>query len=560
MLLRSARRATFLAAALGSLAFAPTLVAQLSYGGSPPTYSNPLQTTVPTVTMAPVDVSKLMDEDALRAKNAGPFRFGAELAVDIGNDNSGVTDTLADGTTIWRVRILSPGALSINLLFSQYDLPDGAELYVYNDGFRDVLGSYNALNFNPSGQFAIQPIAGEAITLEYVEPSYVDKPGVIRVGTVVHGYRDILSAAKAGIPLKAAGACEVDVNCPAGVGWEATRRACARLIIGGGLCTGSLINNSSNNGDRLFITANHCGALNSAVFQFRYEKSGCGTGSAPTNFTVQGSTQLVSSSSLDHRLVRINSVIPATYNVYYPGWDRATTMPGGAVAIHHPQGDVKKISFENNALGTSGTDWRVLQWDTGVTEPGSSGSPLYSKTGKKYIGALYGGASYCGFPFDDFYPKLANYFNLSKAYLDPTNSNATSIGDYDPNAACGSVTYAGTGCLGSNFKVPDLSLTGCLADNGQVNFSITNGFPNQQAFMYIGLTTASVVIPPSTCTLLVSPLVTIGPFPLNISGTFSLSTTLGDISPGTVHGQVVCTDPGTPLGATFTKRMTMTFQ
>lgn len=554
------RRASPLAAALGSFCLAATASAQISFGGSPPTYSNPLPSPVPTVTMPPVAVEQLMDEDRIRAKGQGPFRFGAELAVDVGLDNAGVTDTLADGTTIWRARIASPGAFSINLIFSEFSLPDGAELYLYNDGYADVLGSYNALNHNPSGDFATQPLPGEALTLEYVEPPYVSHRGILRVGTVVHAYRDILSAAKAGVPLKAAGACEVDVNCPSGVGWEATRRAVARLIIGGGLCTGSLVNNSANDGRQLFVSAHHCGALNSAVFQFRYEKSGCGTGTAPTNYTVQGSTQLVASSSYDHRLVQINTPIPASYNVYYPGWDRTTTAPGGGCAIHHPQGDVKKISFENNALGTSGSDWRIIQWDSGVTEPGSSGSPLYTKSGKKFIGALEGGAAYCGFPFDDFYPKLANYFNLSKAHLDPTNSNATSIGDYDPNA-CGSVAYSGAGCAGSNGLTPNLSLTGCLKANAAVTFGITNGLPNQQAFLWLGASIANTPVPPSSCLLLVSPVATVGPFPLNVAGAFTLPTTLPPTTvPGTVFGQVVCVDPGTALGATFTRRMTMTIQ
>lgn len=545
------------------LSFTPASYAQISYGGSPPSQSISLAESVPTVTMAPVDVSKYMNED-LRRDVLKPFRFGAELAVDIGTDNSGVWSTLADGTRVWRVRILSPGAYSLNLLFSEFKLPDGAELYAYDDSYVNILGSYNALNENPSGLFATQPNPGEALTLEYVEPAGLAFAGTVRVGTVVHAYRDILFASKVGIPLKAAGACEVDVNCPSGVGWEATRRAVARLIIGGALCTGSLINNSANNGDQLFITAYHCGALNSAVFQFKYEKSGCSSGTAPTNFTVQGSTQLVANSGLDHRLVRINTPIPSTFNVYYPGWDRATSVPGGAVAVHHPAGDVKKISFENNAVGTSGTDWRVLIWDSGVTEPGSSGSPLYTKTGKKYIGALYGGASYCGYPYDDYYPKLANYFTFSKAYLDPTNSNATSIGDYDP-FACGSVAFAGTGCAGSGGFTPNLNLTGCLHANGNVTFSVTGGLGGQQAFLYVGTTAASVPVG-GGCSLLVSPIAAvIGPFPLSGvgagNGTFTLPTVLpSTIVAGTVLGQVVCTDPGATLGATFTRRMAMNFQ
>jgi hypothetical protein len=48
--------------------------------------------------------------------------------------------------------------------------------------------------------------------------------------------------------------------------------------------------------------------------------------------------------------------------------------------IHHPSGDVKKISFniDDTEVGQfGGADcWHVLDWEDGTTEPGSSGSPL----------------------------------------------------------------------------------------------------------------------------------------------------------------------------------------
>ncbi len=559
--MRSKLLSSSLVIAVGSslaLFLSSTANAQLSYGGSPASKSIHLPSAVPTVTMPTVDVDKYMNEDLRRTKDQ-PFRFGAELPVDIGLDNAGVWDKLADGTRIWRARILSTGAYSINLIFSAYHIPDGAELYVYNDGYAVTFGSYNALNENPSGAFAIQPVPGEAITLEYIEPRNAAFAGDLRVGTVVHAYRDIVTLEAAGIPLKTTGQCECDVVCPEGLGWEATRRAVARLIIGGALCSGSMINNSSSNGDQLFITAYHCGALNSAVFQFKYEKPGCNSGSAPTNFTVQGSTQLVADQPHDCRLVRINPAIPSTFNIYFPGYDRSTTAPG-AIGIHHPQGLPKKISFENNALGTTGIYWNVNQWDIGVTEPGSSGSPLYTPS-HKYIGALLGGQSACGFPFNDQYPKLANHWTLVKAFLDPLNTNATTIPDYDPFASCGSVTHSGSACLGSNLKFPSANVTGCLTANGAVTLTLANGVANQSAFLYLGISSISVPVPNSQCTLLVSPLATVGPLPLDANGALTLPTTLpGTVTPGSVVTQGVFTDPGKPLGATFTDRMTLTFQ
>ena len=92
----------------------------------------------------------------------------------------------------------------------------------------------------------------------------------------------------------------------------------------------------------------------------------------------------------------------ASYNVYYAGWDRSGTAPAGGVGIHHPNADVKAISFSGNPLTTvdscigSGrsTHWQVI-WTSGVTEVGSSGSGIWDPATHKLVGTLSGGQSVC---------------------------------------------------------------------------------------------------------------------------------------------------------------------
>jgi len=98
------------------------------------------------------------------------------------------------------------------------------------------------------------------------------------------------------------------------------------------------------------------------------------------------------------------------YDVVYLGWDRrfGASNHGATVGIHHPAGDVKKISFENNQAVEINLDhvdyssaleetpggpinaWRV-NWDSGITEGGSSGHPLLDND--KIIGVFTGGTS-----------------------------------------------------------------------------------------------------------------------------------------------------------------------
>ena len=82
-------------------------------------------------------------------------------------------------------------------------------------------------------------------------------------------------------------------------------------------------------------------------------------------------------------LIELSSTPPASWGVEYAGWDATGATPTSAVGIHHPSGDVKKICFEENSPYydvTGGAQvWWIDQWELGVTEPGSSGSPFSTK-------------------------------------------------------------------------------------------------------------------------------------------------------------------------------------
>jgi lysyl endopeptidase len=421
--------ALVLAAALVSQAPAS---AQLEYGGAPYAETGLLESAVPTETMPFVDAAALKAEDAQQGKGQR-MRFGQMIDVELGLGNAGSWEELADGSRVWRLRIQSTDAHSLSFIFSRYQLPVGGELFVYNDDRSTVRGAYTLENHNLDGQFAIQPIEGDAVTFEYHEPAGASPRAEIVFSSVIHDYIDIL-----GILNKAGGgddksrACETDVNCPEGDLWRDQINATTKVFIGGYVCSGSLVNNTARDGTQYYICADHCGSMNSAIFMFNYQRSGCETGTSPTNMTVQGSVQMATSSTYDYRLARITPTIPLSYGHILAGWDRTDTPPPNTTAIHHPQGYPKKISFDYDAPGKSGSQWHIYQWDLGVTEPGSSGSPLYSHEGR-FIGQLCCGAAACGYPYDDYYGRLATQWNQISSFLDPLGTGETKIELYDPN-------------------------------------------------------------------------------------------------------------------------------
>jgi hypothetical protein len=166
----------------------------------------------------------------------------------------------------------------------------------------------------------------------------------------------------------------------------------------------------------------------------------------PETMNVNGGILRAAYAGSDVTLTELNTAPNPAWGIYYSGWDNSGAAVSSAVGIHHPSGDIKKISFENSALTSgswSGTPanshWHVPGWNLGVTEPGSSGSPLFDQN-RRVIGQLHGGASACGASdLSDEYGKFSvswtgnatNSTRLSN-WLDPSNTGATAIDGVDP--------------------------------------------------------------------------------------------------------------------------------
>jgi hypothetical protein len=407
---------------LSTVLLASVSFGQVSFGGHPlgldPTNHLPV---APLVVMPPVDHEALLARDAERvaAGVKGPFKFGSNHAVDLSLENSGIWNVLSNGDRVWRLSIQCPHAYSVNLEFHDFVVPEGAQVFVYNSE-GEVLGGYEAASNPGHTELGVSPLAGDRITIEYVEPVRVAGQGHLRVGQVTHAYRDIFGKSKL---LHDSESCNNNVICPEGDPWRDQIRAAAMIFVSGdGLCSGTLLNNCANDGTPYFLTANHClGNPNNWIFRFNWESPSCGQNlNGPTTNTVSGAALLVHSEESDVALLRLNSPPPANYNVYYSGWDNGTTPATSATCIHHPSGDIKKISFENQAVVSTnyfGVEaWKVTAWDDGTTEGGSSGSGLWDQN-KRLVGQLYGGDANCFNNVNDNFGRFSVSYPLLQQWL-----------------------------------------------------------------------------------------------------------------------------------------------
>jgi V8-like Glu-specific endopeptidase len=371
--------------------------------------------------------------------NGGAFQFA--IPVDVNRPiYLGEEDKSQDGHYHYFYSIESSDAKALN--FTLQGLTKSGVESVYVNAENHIFGPYypekNSFDITPFPNFL-----SSELTIEVISNKILKKEGLklYRIGIVYD--MELLNSSD----------CQVDVNCTQGNYWQDVKRSVVRIQFNNGfLCTGTILNNTLNNGKPYLLTANHCignqqSAVN-AIFGFNYEAPYC---DAPAyEYPGVSSNRLVGSTliatkdddegKLDFTLLELDDPIPESFNVHFAGWSASSNVPGRVAGIHHPGGDVKKISIDYDGLiiGSFSSEydassfWRIVNWDVGVTEGGSSGSAIFNEK-KQVVGDLTGGEASCDFPFNDFYTRFDLAYNKYddssqqlKYWLDPAGLNVYS--------------------------------------------------------------------------------------------------------------------------------------
>jgi lysyl endopeptidase len=441
-------RSTFLAPFL-ALLLAPTtflaapVSAQLSSGGRPVSDRVTLDGEVPLALLAQPDIRALREQDAVTQD--WPLRYGAVIETRLDAAEAGLWQETASGELVWRLRIGSPGALSLGVLFSEYELPVGGQLFLYSADRTTVVGAFTGDTRQPNGMLAIQPIVGDEVVVEYAQPASLRARPRLVVGEVVHDYRGVFGLLDQAGENRLGGGCLIDVNCPEGAPYQDIKRSVIRVLSSGVLCSAGMLNNTAQDGTPYFLTADHCGTMTNVVALFDYERSGCGIGGSSTSRTISGATRLARSDGYDSQLYLLSSAPPASYVPFYAGWDRRAAQPAPTISISHPGGSPKKIALDfDRALGT-GLFWNVT-WDLGTLQGGSSGSPLFNGE-QRVLGPACCVSSFTCSSQIAYYGRLRGFWNVRvnvPPSLDPLGLDPEYIDGFDPFQAI-AIAYNGSG-------------------------------------------------------------------------------------------------------------------
>ncbi len=411
------------------------------------------------------------EKAALDASIKGPLKYALPTVVENVQMRRGV-GTIGQWTELngarwlWTLELKAEGATSLDLGFTDFFLPPGATLSVSTPDGAVQRGPFDSSRNPKHGFFWPGTVPGDhAIVRVEVDQSHREH------------LRFTLAQAARGFyrfwdePAVKSGSCNVDVVCPEGDGWTDQINAVGRYTFatpsGNFLCTGQLINNTAQDGTPYFLTADHCGYTQSNAqvplqqrqdtaasvnVWWNYQSSVCrtpGSNSSGTtittagfNDTQSGASYIASNPFSDFALLQLDQVPNPNFEVTYTGWDRRVLVPENAVSIHHPSGNAKRISHENEPVTSQsylqntvddGSHFRVDDWDSGTTEGGSSGAGLWNSD-QLLVGQLHGGFAACGNDSADWYGQFSASWDHGDEpigrlsdWLDPIDSGAQTL-------------------------------------------------------------------------------------------------------------------------------------
>lgn len=414
--------------------------------------------------MSSFDVKALLKEDSIMDECDVPYRFGMDFPLSLTLDD-GEWHQLDNGR-VWTISFESAGALSLNFIFDNFYLPEGATLEIINDDATAFYGPVNSKAIPDNGHFMTDLIPGEKACIYLYEPSECIGKSTLTITRLIHAYRGLNLNAFANRGLQFSCSCNVDVACHPEYAEESKGVGLVMLANGTELCSGSLLMSTDMSFKPYFLTAFHCidsssdGSLSSAekdaaenwMFKFNFKKEECNGSTIAASTTYNGAIFRAAWNNTDFALVEVNHDLKTNPSLYWLGWDRSGSTPTNGACIHHPWGGLMKISIEDdsfttvqwNATSNEYNHWGV-NFDEGVVEMGSSGSPLLNGN-HKVVGQLHGVVpnSNCCLQTNALYGKFniswsgggTNATRLSN-WLDSIGTNALTINGYTAQSIIG---------------------------------------------------------------------------------------------------------------------------
>ncbi len=357
--------------------------------------------------------------------------------------------TVLKDKIFYSLQLKAEKSLNLSLQFGEFLLSKNAIMTIYTA--HEITDSITSNENNERFLWATRVYQGDNLNIVVVLPKIEEEVSILRITQAGLGFKKI-GPDFFGNPGTSA-SCNINILCPSGNGWQNERNSVALVVANSDeVGTGTLIMNTCNYNRPYFLTANHMvvnnGNVSNWVFQFQTWSSTCTpNGAFIENVQFNGGEIRAKSGVTDFALIELYQTPLSNSGLTYAGWNRSSVPATSTTAIHHPMGDLMKISHDFQApvaapyTGSANDHWRA-SFDVGIVQRGSSGCALFNQA-HQIVGQLHGSVENVCTDFDNNCwcviqrPSVAEFgrFDLSwigegtnetrlSNWLDPSNSGA----------------------------------------------------------------------------------------------------------------------------------------
>lgn len=349
--------------------------------------------------MPSFDLAQLEKEDAERDSTAAFFRFGKTFDVNYSLADGQWENV--DGGRMWAITFKSEGALSLNFVFNDFRLPEGAELYIMNRDRTVLFGPVTKESTTENGYFQTDLIKGDQASIFLFEPTESKGMSSLTIKSLIHGYRNLEPSVAS---IRTPSSIEnKDVACYPEYEMESDA---VGMIIHSNYClgTGFLVMSTDYSFKPYFLTSSYNvdsnddgtftdtekNYIENSLFKFRYKKNQCSGADYVTSYSYNQAHFRVGWNNSKFALLELKGNLKNNTSLAWLGWYADNDYPSSAVCIHHPNDGAMKVSTFNHTLQyvPFTNYWWYVEFDEGIGSVCTKGAPLLDQY-KRVVGHAY---------------------------------------------------------------------------------------------------------------------------------------------------------------------------
>ena len=357
--------------------------------------------------MPSFDLASLLKEDAKKDTMGGFFRFGKGF--DVGYTLADGQWENVEGGRLWTMTFASKDALSLNFVFNDFYLPNGAELYIENEDKTVVYGPVTKEATTENGVFLTDIIPSDQATITLFEPFGCEGQSSLTIRRVVHGYRGIqTSSTTKNATSNTRSVTHYEVACYPEYEKEADGVGLILSSNGTSLGCGALMMSTDFSFKPYFLTSydlvdqNEDGiitdeersAAENCAFKFRYKLIECNGYETTVSYTYNQDYVRAAWMGSRFTLLELRSNLKENLNLTWLGWNCVGISPTSATCLYYPSNSTESVLFDYNVVGYSNQSpilgqygW-MAHFDQGTPEHTTPGAPLLDQY-NRVVGHIY---------------------------------------------------------------------------------------------------------------------------------------------------------------------------